>query len=73
MKPILFAAVLTLFAAPAWAAKDCAELKSEIDAKIQSHGVAKYTLEIVDTAAEAESKVVGSCAGGQKKIVYRRG
>ena len=58
----------------AWAqVKPCEELKAEIDAKIKKNGVAKFTLDIVDANAQADGKVVGTCDGGAKKIVYKRG
>lgn len=61
-------------ASPAWAQrKDCNELKGEIEAKIKQNGVVSFTLDIVDKDAQAEGKVVGSCDGGTKKIVYKRG
>jgi len=61
-------------AGPAWAQrKDCNELKSEIEAKIKKNGVEKFTLDIVDKDAQADGKVVGTCDGGTKKIVYKRG
>ena len=53
--------------------KDCNELKSEIEAKIKKNGVESFTLDIVDKDAQAEGKVVGTCDGGTKKIVYKRG
>ena len=53
--------------------KDCNELKSEIDAKIKKNGVEKFTLDIVEKDAQADGKVVGTCDGGTKKIVYKRG
>ena len=53
--------------------KDCEELKGEIDAKIKKNGVEKFSLDIVDANAQAEGKVVGTCDGGTKKIVYKRG
>jgi uncharacterized protein DUF1161 len=53
--------------------KDCNELKGEIDAKIKKNGVEKFTLDIVDQDKQAEGKVVGTCDGGTKKIVYKRG
>ena len=53
--------------------KDCGELKGEIEAKIKKNGVDKFTLDVVDTEAQAEGKVVGTCDGGTKKIVYKRG
>jgi hypothetical protein len=66
----LFAA--TLSAAAAEGPKPCEELKAEIAAKIDARGVPHYTLEIVDPDATGERKVVGSCAGGSKRIVYQR-
>lgn len=58
----------------AWAQrKDCNELKTEIEDKIKKNGVEKFTLDIVDKDAQADGKVVGTCDGGTKKIVYKRG
>lgn len=58
----------------AWAQKKgCDELKGEIEAKIKKNGVEKFTLDIVDKDAQADGKVVGTCDGGTKKIVYKRG
>jgi hypothetical protein len=53
--------------------KDCGELKSEIEAKIKKNGVDKFSLDVVDMSAQAEGKQVGTCDGGTKKIVYKRG
>lgn len=59
---------------PAWAQrKDCNELKGEIEAKIKKNGVEKFTLDIVEKDAQTDGKVVGTCDGGTKKIVYKRG
>lgn len=59
-------------AAPA--AKPCEDLKSEIAAKLDAKGVKSYTLDIVEKDKEvAEGKAVGTCEGGTKKIVYKRG
>jgi len=58
----------------AWAqSKSCDELKSEIEAKIKKNGVEKFSVDVVDKDAQAEGKVVGTCGGGTKKIVYKRG
>jgi hypothetical protein len=58
----------------AWAQrKDCADLKGEIEAKIKKNGVEKFSLDIVDASAQADGKVVGTCDGGTKKIVYKKG
>ena len=73
----LMVAVLVLgLAGSAWAQqrKPCEELKGEIEAKIKKNGVDKFSLDIVDaTAEEKDGKVVGTCDGGTKKIVYKRG
>jgi hypothetical protein len=52
--------------------KACEELKSEIAVKLEAKGVKSYTLEIVPKDQDAEGKVVGTCDGGTKKIVYRK-
>jgi len=68
------ALLLALAVTPALAQrKDCEELKGEIDAKIKSNGVTVFTLTIVDKDAAEDGKVVGTCDGGTKKIVYKRG
>ena len=53
--------------------KDCGELKGEIEAKIKKNGVEKFSLDVVDADAQSDGKVVGTCDGGTKKIVYKRG
>ena len=59
---------------PAWAQKkSCDELKSEIEAKIKKNGVEKFSLDVVDKDAQSDGKVVGTCDGGAKKIVYKKG
>jgi len=76
MKPtLILAAVLFVpFSAHAQAAKPCEELKSEIAAKLDAKGVKSYTLDIVAKDADAgDAKVVGTCEGATKKILYRRG
>ena len=52
--------------------KACEELKAEIDAKIRKNGVEMFTLDIVEMDAQVEGKVVGTCDGNTKKIVYKR-
>jgi hypothetical protein len=73
---LLVAMLVMGLAGSAWAQgmrKPCEELKAEIDAKIKKNGVAVYTLDIVEMDAQAEGKVVGTCDGNTKKIVYKRG
>jgi hypothetical protein len=54
--------------------KPCEELKAEIAKSIEANGVKAYTLTIVPAQEVKESdKVVGSCDGGTKRIVYKRG
>ena len=77
MVRLIIAVVVALgLSATVWAQsqrKDCNELKSEIEAKIKNNGVEKFSLDIVDMDAQADGKVVGTCDGGTKKIVYKRG
>jgi hypothetical protein len=63
-----------LIHAPAFAqARSCEELKSEIEAKITSNGATGFSLTIVAKDAPDDGKVVGTCEGGTKKILYKRG
>ena len=75
MRNFIAAVVLLMFVAtPAFAQmKPCEELLTEIDAKIQAKGVKKFSLEIVPNEKVKDEKVVGTCDGGTKKIVYKRG
>ena len=74
MKKFLLAVGLLSIAGTALAAgKPCDELKSEIAAKIDAKGASGYSLEVVDEGASTDAKVVGSCEGGTKEIVYKRG
>jgi hypothetical protein len=76
MKSLLTIALLSLVSAPAFAqgVKPCEDLKAGIAKKIEANGVKSYTLDVVgnDKASDAEGKVVGSCDGGTKRIVYRK-
>jgi len=70
---IAAAVVLVSFAstfAYAQGPKPCEALKAEIAKKLEANGVRTYTLEIVAKDKAAEGKVVGSCEGGTKKIMY---
>jgi hypothetical protein len=69
----LIAAVLALGLSSAWAqVKPCEDLKTEIAAKIEANGVKDYTLEIVGNDYSGDAKVVGTCEGGTKKIIYTK-
>jgi hypothetical protein len=65
---LLFASL----SAYAQAAKPCEELKAEIAKKMDANHVKSYTLDIVAKDKDAEGKVVGTCDGATKKIVYQR-
>jgi len=51
-------------------ARDCNEVKAEIDGKIKAKGVVNYVLQIVDGSVAKEGKIVGNCGVGAKSIVY---
>jgi hypothetical protein len=72
-RTVVLAAVLALAATPVLAKKSCEELKDEIEAKLKSKGVKSWTIEIVAKDEQKEGRVVGTCDGGAKKLVYNRG
>jgi uncharacterized protein DUF1161 len=52
--------------------KPCEELKAEVAAKLDAKGVKDYTLKIVTPEEVKSEKVVGSCEGGKKRLIYER-
>jgi hypothetical protein len=76
MKVLLAVVPVVLFASvPACAQgpKPCEELKAEIVQKLEAGHVKGYSLETVPKDQEVtDGKVVGTCGGGTKKIIYRR-
>jgi hypothetical protein len=72
MKRLLALIALALVSTPALAATSCEDLKTAIAAKIDAKGVTQYTLDIVANDQAGDKKVVGSCDGGTKKIVYTK-
>lgn len=72
MKKFIAFLSLSLVVAPAFASKNCEELKAEIAAKLDAKGVQGYTLDIVTTEEVKDQKVVGSCEAGAKKITYKK-
>jgi hypothetical protein len=86
MRKLLLAACLVGFSVSAMAS--CDDVKSQIDGKLQAKGVKSYTLEIVPVAQaavpaaasgvaavpakETGGKVVGTCEGDTKQVVYKR-
>jgi hypothetical protein len=73
MKKLVIGLAFALVAVPAFAKMDCETLKTEIAAKIESKGVKEYTLEIVGKGEGKDARVVGTCEGGAKEIIYRKG
>ena len=57
--------------APA-ARKSCDDLKAEISKKLDAKGVTGYSLDAIDKGKEGDGKVVGTCDGGTKSLVYSR-
>ncbi|AOE63190.1 DUF1161 domain-containing protein [Pseudomonas corrugata] len=73
MKKLMVAVGLLSLAGSVFAAgKPCEELKNEIAAKLDAKQVSGYSLEIVDKGTASDGKVVGTCEGGTKEIVYKR-
>jgi len=72
MYKLLLASLLSLLSTAAVAANNCDEIKGQIDAKIKAIGVPVYKLDVIDADAETSGKVVGTCEGGKKKVVYWR-
>lgn len=74
MKLLAAIGVLLFVSVPAHAqgAKACDELKDEITKKLDAKGVKGYTLEVVAKDKDSEGKVVGTCDGGTKKIMYSK-
>ena len=62
----------SVFASAQTGPKPCDDLKAEIAKKLDAKGVTGYTLTIVDKGKETEGKIVGSCGGGTKSIVYSK-
>jgi hypothetical protein len=68
----LLALAFGLVALPALAGTPCDEVKAKIEAKLEKKGVKNYTLDVVDAKDTKEGRVVGTCDGNTKKIIYNR-
>ena len=65
---------LLLLASGSVAAKtSCEKLVEKIEAKLASKSITRFTLLIVPKDEPTTLRVVGTCAGGAKKITYKRG
>lgn len=69
---IVWAVLAAVGSTPAFATKPCDELKSEIGAKLAEKKVGGYKLDVVEADQAGDRRVVGSCEGGKKKIVYEK-
>jgi Protein of unknown function (DUF1161) len=70
---ISVALFLSFATVPAYAKASCETLIAEIEAKLASKGVTKFTLLIIPKDEATDSREVGTCDGGAKKIIYKRG
>lgn len=69
---LLMSASAMAQAAPT-ARKSCDDLKAEIAKKLDAKNVVGYSLDVVDKGKESQdAKIVGSCDGATKSIVYSR-
>ncbi len=62
-----------MLACPASAKTSCEEVTAQIEAKIKAKGVEDFTLTVVSKDEKTDLRVVGTCDGGTKKIIYKRG
>ena len=70
---VAFALLLCAFTDHASGKTSCESVLAQIETKLAAKGVTKYTLLIIAKDETTDSRVVGSCAGGAKKIIYKRG
>ena len=71
MRTTIATLALALAAGPAFATP-CDEVKAQVEAKLEKKGVKNYTIEAVAAADVGDKKVVGTCEGGKKKLVYTK-
>ena len=71
--PATVALLLCCTALPASAKTTCESVIAQIEARLAAKGVTKYTLLIIAKDEATDLRVVGTCDGGAKKIVYKRG
>ncbi len=72
VRALLILVSLTLCSPLSAQIKPCEQLKTEIESKLKDKGVTGFTLEIVPADQVKDQKVVGSCDGGKKKIIYTK-
>jgi uncharacterized protein DUF1161 len=73
MRLLLIGTVLLFTSVAAYAAMPCGDLKADIAQKLDAKGIQFYSLELVPTEKVKDpGKVIGTCDGGKKKILYSR-
>jgi hypothetical protein len=73
MKKTFLALSLTCLSASSFATMmSCEDLKTKIETKLAGKGVKNYTLEVVEKNTATTDRVVGSCEGDKKKIIYHK-
>ena len=70
---VLLLLPLLIIPLAARAGTSCDEVKAAIAAKLDAKGLKNYTLDAVASDELGDQKVVGTCDGGAKKLVYTRG
>lgn len=53
-------------------AENCEALRAQIESKIATSGVTRFSVTAVDANATVPGQVVGRCELGSRKIVYQR-
>jgi hypothetical protein len=71
MKPYVLLLACLAISTSAFATP-CEEVKSQIAAKLDAKHVSDYTLDVVPADQAGDAKVIGTCEGGTKKIVYTK-
>ena len=71
MKPYVLLLACLAISTSAFATP-CEEVKSQIAAKLDAKHVSDYTLDVVPAGQAGDAKVIGTCEGGTKKIVYTK-
>ncbi len=75
-EPALLLAIAALWLPAAALAEGsaCDQLKATLASRIEASGVRGYTLEVVPgaTPVPTGAKAIGSCEGGERKLLYRR-
>ncbi|MDO8651825.1 MAG: DUF1161 domain-containing protein [Undibacterium sp.] len=73
MKKMIVASSLILMSTTGFAAIiSCDELKQKIDTKLEGKSVKHYRLQVAAKDTETKNRVVASCDGGKKIIIYHR-